>query len=387
MAIDYKKELETAAKNMILVHEPDTLIKMILRMLIQKVKLHHAGILLYDKEKDTYVLTVSRGTTGIKVPAGFARVNSDNPLIQFLQQHKEREIFGQNTILLEGIKKKLKGRIRPELKQQLKAILRQMDIFEAEACIPNFFQDELVGVVLLGGKKGGRRIAAKEVDFFLALASDVAMAIRNAQLFQELKLELDRKYRLFIHTTVALAAAIDAKDHYTHGHTARVTDLTLKLAEKFREKNRKLVNDKFIEQLHVSSLLHDIGKIGIPESILNKEGPLNAEEQRKMHEHPVIGEVILRPISELEDAIQGVKHHHERYDGSGYPDGLKGSQIPLIASLISVADAFDAMITDRPYRKAFSKPEAIAEIKRTSGKQFDPQIAASFIELFEEGKI
>jgi HD-GYP domain-containing protein (c-di-GMP phosphodiesterase class II) len=321
------------------------------------------------------------------VPAGFARIDSDNALIRFFKEGKDKDIFGQNAILIDEVKNKLRKRISPELKQLLKDVLYQMEIFESVACIPNYFQDELMGVVLLGVKKGGKKILRKEIDFFLALASDVAMAIRNAQLFKELELELDRKYRLFIHTTVALAAAIDAKDHYTHGHTSRVTNLTLKIAEKLKEGNKKVFSDKFIEHLHVASLLHDIGKIGIPESILNKEGPLNDEEQKKMREHPVIGSIILQPIKELEDAIMGVKYHHEKFDGTGYPDGLKGDQIPLVASLISVADAFDAMTTDRPYRKALTYQQAIEEIKKGKGKQFDPVMADAFIDLYQEGKI
>ncbi|MDI6606458.1 MAG: HD domain-containing phosphohydrolase, partial [Candidatus Omnitrophota bacterium] len=120
------------------------------------------------------------------------------------------------------------------------------------------------------------------------------------------------------------------------------------------------------------------------ESILNKEGPLDKEEKRRMEEHPLVGVTILEPIKELGDPILGVKCHHERYDGSGYPEGLKGKSIPLIASIISVADAFDAMITDRPYRKGLSKKEAIEEIKRVSGKQFDAEIARALVELYEE---
>jgi HD-GYP domain-containing protein (c-di-GMP phosphodiesterase class II) len=387
MIIDYKRELENAAKNMILVHEPDTLIRMIARMLVQKVKVTHAGILLYDKEKNTYILTVSRGPTGKKIPAGFARVDVDNPLIRFFKERCDKQLFPQGAIILEEAKKTLRKTPDPYLKELLKKVLYQMEIFEAVICIPNFFRDELMGIAVLGAKSSGRRFGHKEIDFFLALASDVAMAIRNAQLFQELELELHRKYRLFIHTTVALAAAIDAKDHYTHGHTARVTELSLKIANKLREENKKVLGEKFIEHLHIASLLHDIGKIGVPESILNKEGALTEEELKKMREHPLVGSVILQPIKELEDAILGVKYHHERYDGSGYPEGLKGDQIPLIAAIISVADAFDAMVTDRPYRRAFSKEEAINEIRRVSGKQFDSRLAEALIDLYQEGKI
>jgi len=388
MAINYKKELESAAKTMILVHEPDMLIKMIARILVQKVNVKHAGILLYHKDRDTYILTVSRGASGLKIPAGFARMDSDNALVRFFREHKGREIFHHSAMVFEEAQKALKKkRLNNKAKQLLKSALYQMEIFEAEVCIPSFYRSDLLGVLLLGNKKNGRKFERQELDFFAALASDVAMAIRNAQLFRDLELELDKKKRLFIHTTVALAAAIDAKDHYTHGHTSRVTTLSLEIANRLSQKNKVAFNEKFLENLHIASLLHDIGKIGVPESILNKEGPLNETEMKKVREHPLVGVTILQPIRELEDSVLGVKYHHEKYDGSGYPEGLKGAQIPLIASIISVADSFDAMITDRPYRRAFSKEEAIKEIKKQSGKQFDPQIASVLVELYQEKKI
>jgi len=387
MVIDYKKELEAAAKSMILVHEPDVLIRMIVRMIVQKVEVEHAGILLHQKEQDSYILTVSRGSAGLKIPAGFARVDTDNALIRFFKEHKDKDLFGDGMLVLEAARNLLEKDIAVELKELLQQALYQMEIFEAVVCIPSYFRDELLGILILGSKKGNEKFAQDELDFFTALASDVAMAIRNAQLFSELELELDKKHRLFIHTTIALAAAIDAKDHYTHGHTARVTSLSLEITKRFLQKNKKALDIKFLEDVNIAALLHDIGKIGIPESILNKEGPLSEEERKRMQEHTLIGVTILQPIRELEQAILGVKCHHERYDGTGYPEGLKGGQIPLIASVISVADAFDAMITDRPYRRALSKEEASEEIKRGSGGQFDPEIVSILLELYREGKI
>jgi len=387
MAIDYKKELEGAAKSMILVHEPDTLIRMIARMMVQKIKVSHAGILLHHQDRDTYILTVSRGAAGLKIPTGFARMDADNPLIRFFRERVDRQILNDGAVVYEEAKKLLTKNIGAQAKQLLKGTLYQMEIFEAAVCIPSYFREDLMGVLLLGSKKDGGRFAQDELDFFVALASDVAMAIRNARLFKELELELERKQRLFIHTTVALTAAIDAKDHYTHGHTARVTNLSLEIARKLMQKNKEGLPKKFLEHLHIASLLHDIGKIGVPEAILNKEGPLSEDERKRMQEHPAIGTTILQPIKELEDAILGVKYHHEKYDGSGYPDGLKGSQIPLIASIISVADTFDAMTTDRPYRHGLSKEEAVREIERVSGRQLDPEITGAFIELFRENKI
>ena len=387
MAIDYKKELETAAKTMILVHNPDTLIKMIVRMIVQKVKVIHAGILLYNKDKDSYILTVSRGPVGLRIPEGFTRMDMNNPLIRFFRERKDKLISNNDSLIYNEGKSFLEQIGDSDLKQLLLGALHQMEIFETVACIPSYFGDDLLGILLLGRKKDGKTLGSDELNFFIALAQDVAMAIRNAQLFSELESELEKKRSLFYHTTIALTAAIDAKDHYTHGHTNRVTNVSLAIAKKLGEKNKKKFNEQFLEDIHIASLLHDIGKIGIPEAILNKQGPLNEEETKKINEHTNIGEIILRPIRELHNSILGVKYHHERYDGLGYPDGLKGEEIPLIASIISVADTFDAMISERPYRPSKSKEEAVEEIKRQSGTQFDPQVVAAFIELFQEGKI
>jgi HD-GYP domain-containing protein (c-di-GMP phosphodiesterase class II) len=254
-------------------------------------------------------------------------------------------------------------------------------------CIPSYFRDELLGLLFLGQKENGSKFIDEELDFFVALNSNVAMAIRNAQLFKELEYELGRKHQLFTRTTIALAAAIEAKDHYTHGHTTRVTSLSLEIAQRMGQKDKHNFNNKFMEDLHISSLLHDIGKIGVPEHILHKRSSLTVGEHNRIKEHPMIGVNILKSIKELEGVVDGVRYHHERFDGKGYPEGLKGDQIPLIASIITVADSFDAMNTDRPYRCALNKSEAINEIKNLSGRQFSPRVADTFLELCREGRI
>ena len=386
--VDYKRELESAAKGMIMVHEPELLIKLIVRMLVQKVRISHAGILLHARDKNTYILTVSRGPRGIKIPAGFARMDYDNSLIRFFRERYDKRVLNDSSLIYEKGKKILKSKkIKPEDKHVLREALKQMELFDTIVCIPSYYGIDLLGLLLLGRKNNGRKFSKEEINFFIALASDVAMAIRNAQLFTDLESELHKKHRLFIETTVALAAAIDAKDHYTHGHTARVTFLSLELAKRMARRDKKLFNEKFLENLHIASLLHDIGKIGVPESILNKAGPLSDEERKIMQSHPLVGATILQPINELIDAEDGVKYHHERYDGSGYPKGLKGEEIPLIASIIAVADAFDAMTTDRPYRKGLAKKEATEEIAGFMGRQFHPEVAEALIELYQEGKI
>jgi len=314
-------------------------------------------------------------------------MDMNNPLIRFFRERKNKLIFNNDYLIYDEGKSFVEQIGDSDLKQLLLGALHQMEIFETTACIPSYFGDDLLGILLLGKKNDEKTLGNDEMNFFIALAQDVAMAIKNAQLFTELKSELENKRSLFYHTTIALAAAIDAKDHYTHGHTNRVTNVSLEIARKLGEKNKKEVTEQFLEEVHIASLLHDIGKIGIPEAILNKVSPLTEEERKKIKEHAMIGVTILQPIRELRGSILGVRYHHERYDGKGYPEGLKGEEIPLIASIISVADAFDAMISDRSYRKGLSKEEAIAEIKDENGTQFDPQVVAAFMELCAASKI
>jgi HD-GYP domain-containing protein (c-di-GMP phosphodiesterase class II) len=387
MAIDYKKELENAARNMIFVHDPDLLIKMIVRMMVDKAKIDHASFFLYQKEKQGYLLTVSQGSLHKKIPLDLVCIDKDDVLIRFFKAHKSSFIFGREALLLSEAKLVLKAaKLKPEARQELSQVIYQMELLETEVCIPSYFRDELLGLLLLGKKQSGRKFLDHELDFFVALNSNVAMAIRNAQLFKQLELELDRKHQLFIRTTIALAAAIEAKDHYTHGHTSRVTNFSMEIAQRLSLKAKKNFDKKFLEDLHISSLLHDIGKIGVPEHILNKRDSLTVGERNRIQEHPMIGVNILSSIKELEGAVLGVKYHHERFDGKGYPEGLKGGQIPLIASVISVADSFDAMSSNRPYRLALDKTEAISEIKRLSGSQFSPAVTDTFLELCQEGK-
>ena len=388
MAIDYKKELESTARNMIFVHDPDLLIKMIVRMMVDKAKIAHASFFLHNKEKQGYLLTVSQGSLHKKIPLDLVCIDKDDVLIRFFREHKSSFIFGREALLLSEAKLALNGdKLKSKAKLQLAQVLYQMELLETVVCIPSYFRDELLGLLLLGRKVSGKKFIDEELDFFVALNSNVAMAIRNAQLFKELEYELDRKHQLFIRTTVALAAAIEAKDHYTHGHTSRVTNLSIEIAQRMGIKAKKNFDGKFLENLQISSLLHDIGKIGVPEHILNKRSSLTVGERNRIKEHPMIGVNILKSIKELEGAVSGVRYHHERFDGKGYPEGLKADQIPLIASIITVADSFDAMSTDRPYRLALNKTDAINEIRHLSGQQFSPQVTDTFLELCQEGKI
>lgn len=179
---------------------------------------------------------------------------------------------------------------------------------------------------------------------------------------------------LFYKTIKSISSALDAKDPYTHGHSMRVTLYSLILAKELG------LDDKTLEEIETAGLLHDIGKVGIPQSILCKPGRLTDEEFEIMKSHPEQGEKIVRKIKKLGIISDWLKTHHERWDGKGYPDGLKGEEIPISARIIALADTYDAMTSTRSYRKALEHDIAISEIERCAGSQFDPQLATLFIQ-------
>jgi putative nucleotidyltransferase with HDIG domain len=171
----------------------------------------------------------------------------------------------------------------------------------------------------------------------------------------------------------ALVEAIDAKDPYTRGHSNRVRRSSVRVAKKLGLSKQR------IENLEFAALLHDIGKIGVKDEVLQKKSPLTEEEFRSIQEHPLIGVKILEEIEILKDIIPVIRHHHERFDGGGYPDGLAGEKIPLEARILTVADSFDAMTSFRPYRPALSLQKALAELERGQGGQFDPRVLEIFL--------
>ncbi|WP_211230111.1 HD-GYP domain-containing protein [Desulfovirgula thermocuniculi] len=176
-------------------------------------------------------------------------------------------------------------------------------------------------------------------------------------------------------TIYAFAEAIGARDPYTMGHCEKVAEYARLIAEAMG------LGEKEISLAYICGIVHDVGKIGVPESILNKPGSLTKEEFAYITLHPEKGASILSHISWLEDVVPVVLAHHERYDGGGYPMGLKGEEIPLLSRILAVADAFDAMTSDRSYRKALPLPVAVQELKRHAGKQFDPQVVEAFLEI------
>ncbi|HEX7077227.1 MAG TPA: HD domain-containing phosphohydrolase [Candidatus Eisenbacteria bacterium] len=181
---------------------------------------------------------------------------------------------------------------------------------------------------------------------------------------------------LFMSVIVSLTMALEAKDPYTEGHSVRVAAYSEAIGKQLGLPPGKL------DTIHRSCLLHDIGKIAVDETILAKGGQLDPGEREKMDMHPLIGESILRPIALLHPLLPGVRSHHEHFDGTGYPDGLKGEAIPIEARIMAVADAFDAMTSNRSYRKAMPEGEALDELRRNAGAHFDPRVVAAFEEIY-----
>jgi HD-GYP domain-containing protein (c-di-GMP phosphodiesterase class II) len=232
-----------------------------------------------------------------------------------------------------------------------------------------------------GGRMGALTVAApafgdydfsdRKMRLVAGVAHQAKLAINNALSFENLE-------RTFLETVEALANALEAKDEYTSDHARSITDMALEVGYALD------LDVKTIKRLELGALFHDIGKIGIPSEILLKPGPLTDEERAVMETHPELGERILAPIDRLEDVRPIVRHCHEHYDGSGYPDRKVGEEIPIESRVILVCDAFHAMTTDRPYRKRLSADEAFSRLERSSGKQFDPKIVDAFIRLQRE---
>lgn len=241
-------------------------------------------------------------------------------------------------------------------------------------CVPVKIKGRTIGVLQAINKKNQGRFSKGDLEDFSSLANQVAIAIENANLYKELK-------DTFLNTARALSDTIEAKDAYTGGHTQRVMEYSVAIG-----RHLGLPTDE-MENLKLAAILHDIGKIGVDDQVLRKQGRLNEEEKRKMQQHTIIGPRIVERVRQLHPIIPGIRHHHEMYDGSGYPDAAKGEQIPLLARIIAVADTFDAMTSDRPYRKGLDMESALKEIRQVSGKQFDPKVVQALLSAHEAGEI
>ncbi len=227
---------------------------------------------------------------------------------------------------------------------------------------------DLIGIVFGADKIDRSDITNIDSKLLASSLQNTAIFLENAILYEDSR-------DMFMGTLQALVSSIDAKDAYTCGHSERVAHLARELARAAG------IDEQTVDRIHLSGLVHDVGKIGVPESVLTKPGALTDEEFALIKQHPEIGARILRDIPQMQDLIPGVLHHHERWDGRGYPYKLVGDGIPLFGRIIGIADSFDAMSSNRTYRPAMPLERVLAEIRRCAGAQFDPKLAEIFVTL------
>ncbi len=228
------------------------------------------------------------------------------------------------------------------------------------------------------GSRNGTRVNGEPVTFIrLAHHDEIRVGQTNLRFIQMDVIDDTYINKLNLQTIQSLALAVEAKDPYTKGHSERVAQISEHLAT-----TMGLIQTD-VERVRIAGILHDIGKIGVPETLLLKKTTLDDREYELVKQHPVDGQNILRPLNFLNDVLPAIYHHHERFDGTGYPDGLAGEAIPLWARIIQVADTYDAMTSNRPYRAAYSQTHAITEITRCAGTQLDPKVTRTMVEILE----
>lgn len=264
-----------------------------------------------------------------------------------------------------------KNRMLTELKGGPLVVRDPMFMQHKTLVAPMLKQQAMIGILQVTDKEGGAEYTAEDKRLIMMMAQQLAVYVTGYSQ------KRDRE-ELLLHTLGAISGAIDAKDPYTSGHTERVTLMALALANRLKRK------DISHRDLRLAGLLRDIGYLTIPESILKKTEPLTPEEQAEIQRHPVTAASLLAPVLRVEGVVEAVRHHHERWDGKGYPSNLRGEEIPVMARILAICDAYDALLSPRPYRDGLPQEKAIAEIKNNLGMQFDPGIGQAFLRMMEE---
>jgi putative nucleotidyltransferase with HDIG domain len=327
---------------------------------VNEVILSEAERIFHNEYGALFTLDEKSGHLALTAAAGFSENELENLKILGAWEEINKIIVSSSEVflLVSDITK------APEFK-------KRDFVFRSFIGIRLDAERKTIGTLILSNKNPSSLFDSNQQRILEILANYAAIALVNAKLYKETE-------DLFISLISSLVAAIDAKDPYTAGHSQRVTEISLSIAE---ELNLPRVE---IKNLKLAAILHDIGKIGINESILTKPAELSFEEHKLIERHPELGVRIVRSIPHSERFIRGISDHHEFYNGEGYPHKLKQNEISLEARIIAVADCFDALTSERAYRKAMSLPEACQEIKRNSGTQFDPAIAEAFLRVYEK---
>jgi len=326
-------------------HTIDTFLELIVEIMVKALEAKTGVLMLLDeKNAQLYVKTAS----GFKDALKDLRIKVGEEGPGWVAKNKK-------PLLIPQLQK-----IKPE---------EEKDPFVAPLLsVPLTYQDRLVGVLTVSGKLGGGNFGEDELLIVSNLASQTAIAVENERLNQDAE-------ETYLETISALAIAVEARDPYSRGHLDRVCQYSVRTAQKLG------LDKQTIKDIKNAAELHDIGKIGISDDILKKNSALNEDETMIMNKHPIIGEAIIKPVRHLSNLCEIVKHHHEWLNGAGYPDRLKGDEISIGARILCVADAFDAMTTDRSYRKALRIDEARAELEKYIGIRYDSKIVEAFLSI------
>lgn len=351
-AVDRLKILYRISRCLTTVLNPDDVIKMIVEKSVQIMKAKKGSLMLMNEKKDALY---------IKYAIGIEEEIVKNTLVKVGESIAGWVAKEGKPLIVKNI----------ETDERFKMISKEK--YETRSLIssPVIIKGEVVGVLNVNNKIDGSEFTEDELELLNTLAGQAAVSLENAKLYTDLQ-------KSYFDTIRALVNAIEAKDKYTRGHSERVTCYALEIGKRLN------LTPKRMEILQHAAILHDIGKIGTDLNILNKSGFLTLEEFEVIKEHPLVGSQILEPISFLENVKSIIAEHHERYDGKGYPLGKKGEEISLESRIIAICDSFDAMTSDRPYRKALSIESALEEIRRCAGTQFDPHLVEIFCSVIKE---
>jgi putative nucleotidyltransferase with HDIG domain len=361
-ALDRKELLYRLSQNITSTFDKNLLLPSILDVVVNIMDIKTASIILYSPDEVECEVNFAMGIDDNKRRK--AIFSKDKGLIKWFCEDK-RMIIKDNL------------RIDPKFEDVFQDIEHDLDKVDAILAIPFVGKEGLMGVLCLGEKNSSLPYNEDDIAFLNTLCDETTVALENTFLYE-------KKMKYFLNTIMALIFTIEAKDEYTKGHCENVGRYAAALAEALG------LSPQEVENIRIGGYLHDIGKIGIDERILLKPGRLTKEEFEKIKQHPNIGVRILEAINIPKDIIDAVKYHHERISGNGYPENLTKEGVPplpLVASIIGITDSYEAMTSDRPYRKALSKQDAIAELRSGSGKLYDPKIVEVFIKLLEEDKI
>jgi HD-GYP domain-containing protein (c-di-GMP phosphodiesterase class II) len=327
----------------------DNILKVILDFSVKISGANRGSVMLLDEKKNVFFIK--------------AAYNLSERIIREVIFAKDENTIGwivknKKTLYIEDLEKDKRFSKKEELDYKLKQLLM----------VPIIIEGEVKGVINLDNNTS---FTTDIINLLKSFSEQAAVAINNARLYKKIQ---DSYFEI----VKALAQAIEAKDPYTYGHSARVMEYAVQIAQKLG------LPEEEIESLRYAAILHDIGKIGVRGIILNNPNGLTGEEYDEIKKHPLIGEGIIKPIELLQPIRPLIRHHHEWYNGKGYPDGLSGENIPLGDRILAVADAYDAMKSYRPYRKSLTEETAIQELKGGSGTQFDPKIVEIFLEILKQ---